>query len=75
MRPKKKVEKGTYGVGVDGKEYEVKGKTVVKYNKDGTVRVRKFKAKGKKGTPVKKIKDVDRYRSMKQVYGKGKTGK
>jgi len=64
MRPKKKkrVAKGGYDVEVDNKSYEVQGKTVVKYNKDGTVRVRKFKAKGKKGTPVKKIKDVTRYR-------------
>ena len=64
MKPRKKknVAKGGYDVEVDNKSYEVQGKTVVKYNKDGTVRVRKFKAKGKKGTPVKKIKDVTRYR-------------
>ena len=67
MRPKKKVEKGTYSVEVDGKEYGVKGKVVVKYNKDGTVRVKKFKAKGEKGSPIKKIKDVDRYRRMKKI--------
>ena len=63
MRPKKRnIRKGTFDVEVDNKSYEVQGKTVVKYNKDGTVRVRKFKAKGKKGTPVKKIKDVTRYK-------------
>ena len=64
MKPRKKksVAKGGYDVEVDNKSYEVQGKTVVKYNKDGTVRVRKFKAKVKKGTPVKKIKDVTRYR-------------
>lgn len=62
-RPKKKVRKGTFGVEVDNKEYEVKGKEVTKFNKDGTVKVRKFKAKGSKGTPVKRIKDVDRYRN------------
>lgn len=61
-RPKKKVTKGTWGVEVDGKEYEVKGKTVEKYNRDGTVRVRKFKSKGEKGSPIKSVKDVDRYR-------------
>lgn len=62
-RPKKKVRKGTFDVEVDGKEYGVKGKEVTKFNKDGTVKARKFKAKGAKGTPVKRIKDVDKYRN------------
>ena len=39
---KRKVTKGTYGVEVDGKEYEVMGKRVEK--RGG--RVTKFKAKG-----------------------------
>jgi hypothetical protein len=43
MRAKKrKVTKGTYGVEVDGKEYQVEGKRVEK--RGG--RVTKFKAKG-----------------------------
>ena len=43
MRAKKrKVTKGTYGVEVDGKEYEIEGKRVEK--RGG--RVTKFKAKG-----------------------------
>ena len=49
----KKVTKGTYTVGVDGKEYTVKGKKVVKRGGN----VEKFKAKGAKDTPIKSIKD------------------
>ena len=53
MRPKKKVTKGTYGVEVDGKEYEVEGKKVEK--RGG--RVTKFKAKGQANGFKIKIKD------------------
>jgi len=57
MKPKKRsVEKGMYTVGVDDKEYLIKGKKVTKKGKNKTVV--KFKAKGKKGTsPVKRIND------------------
>ena len=74
-RPKKKVTKGTWGVEVDGKEYEVKGKTVEKYNRDGTVRVRKFKSKGEKGSPIKRgkppftgLEDIPRLTSTPKEY-------
>jgi hypothetical protein len=52
---KRKVSKGTFDVEVDGKSYPVKGKKVVKRRGDKTIT--KFKAKGGKDTPVKKIKD------------------
>jgi hypothetical protein len=47
--------KGTFDVEVDGKSYPVKGKKVVKRRGDKTIT--KFKARGGKDTPVKKIKD------------------
>jgi len=50
---KRKVTKGTYGVEVDGKEYEVMGKRVEK--RGG--RVTKFKAKGEGDGFKIKIKD------------------
>jgi len=50
---KRKVTKGTYGVEVDGKEYEVEGKRVEK--RGG--RVTKFKAKGRGESFGIKIKD------------------
>ena len=54
MRAKKrKITKGTYGVEVDGKEYEVKGKRVEK--RGG--RVTKFKARGEGDGFKIKIKD------------------
>lgn len=54
MRAKKrKVTKGTYGVEVDGKEYQVEGKRVEK--RGG--RVTKFKAKGEGDGFKIKIKD------------------
>ena len=45
--------KGTFDVEVDGKSYPVKGKKVVKTRGDKTIT--KFKAKGGKNTPVKRI--------------------
>lgn len=67
MKPikRKKVSKGGFDVEVDGKTYIVEGKLVEKKGKDGTVKVRKFKAKGSKDTPIGKIKDVTRYRKDK----------
>ena len=50
-----KKDKGTFDVEVDGKSYPVKGKKVVKRRGDKTIT--KFKARGGKDTPVKKIKD------------------
>jgi hypothetical protein len=47
--------KGTFDVGVDGKSYPVKGTKVVKTR--GNKKTTKFKARGGKDTPVKKIKD------------------
>jgi len=52
---KRKVSKGTFDVGVDGKSYPVKGKKVIKTR--GNKKTTKFKARGGKDTPVKKIKD------------------
>ena len=65
MKPKKrKVIKGGFDVEVDGETYIVSGKLIEKIRKDGTVKLRKFKAKGSKDTPVGKIKDVTRYRKQ-----------
>ena len=50
-----KKDKGTFDVEVDGKSYPVKGKKVVK--RRGDKKITKFKARGGKDTPVKKIKD------------------
>ncbi len=55
IEDRRKVSKGTFDVEVDGKSYPVKGKKVVK--KRGNKTITKFKAKGGKDTPVKKIKD------------------
>lgn len=57
MRPKKRtVRKGTFDVEVDGRKIAVKGKEVIKDNKDKTVV--KFKAKGVgKENPIKRIDD------------------
>ena len=52
---KRKVSKGTFDVEVDGKSYPVKGKKVVKTRGDKTIT--KFKARGGKDTPIRKIKD------------------
>ena len=54
-KARRKVSKGTFDVEVDGKSYPVKGKKVVK--KRGNKTITKFKARGGKDTPVKKIKD------------------
>ena len=47
--------KGIFDVEVDGKSYPVKGKKVVKTRRDKTVT--KFKARGGKDTPIRKIND------------------
>ena len=54
-KKKRKVSKGTFDVEVDGKSYGVKGKKVVKTR--GGKTITKFKARGGKDTPIKRIKD------------------
>ena len=54
-KEKRKVSKGTFDVEVDGKTYLVKGKKVVKTR--GGKTITKFKARGGKDTPIKRIKD------------------
>ena len=51
----RKVTRGMFVVEVDGKTYLVKGKRVEKTRGDKTVT--KFKARGGKDTPIKKIND------------------
>ena len=55
IHKKRKVSKGTFDVEVDGKSYGVKGKKVVKTR--GGKTITKFKARGGKDTPIKRIKD------------------
>lgn len=67
----RKVERGTFSVGVDNRTESVKGRKVTKYAKDGTVKKEKFVAKGEKGSSVKRIKDVTKYQDpskSKRVY-------
>tara|TARA_Y100000361_G_scaffold148388_1_gene161139 strand:- start:190 stop:627 length:438 start_codon:yes stop_codon:yes gene_type:complete len=68
---KRKVSKGTFDVEVDGKSYPVKGKKVVKTRGDKTIT--KFKAKGGKGTPVKRIKDKEVKKGNLVIKNKKKT--
>lgn len=65
------LDQGTFGVEVDGKTYDVKGKKITKYAKDGTVKKEKFVAKGGNDSPIKKIKDVTKYQDpskSKRIY-------
>ena len=50
------VEKGQFDVEVDRESYPVEGKLITK-RKRGNTSVTKFKAKGSKDTPIKKIND------------------
>ena len=64
MRPKKRgVERGSWTAEVDGKEVELKGKQVIVYNQDGTVKRKAFKAKGELADGTKmRVKDKTRFR-------------
>ena len=55
---RRQVRKGTRGYGVDGREIETQAKVVTRRDpKTGSIKAVKTVAKGKKGTPIKKIKD------------------
>jgi hypothetical protein len=66
-------EKGTFDVGVDRESYPVEGKLVTK-RKRGDSSVTKFKAKGGKDTPIKKISDKKKmdYKSGEAIVKKNK---
>lgn len=66
-------EKGTFDVGVDRESYPVEGKLVTK-RKRGDSSVTKFKAKGSKDTPIKKIRDKKKmdYKSGEAIVKKDK---
>ena len=70
-KEKRKVSKGTFDVEVDGKSYPVKGKKVVKTRGDKTIT--KFKAKGGKDTPIKRIKDKEVKKGNLVIKNKKKT--
>ena len=53
---KRYVEKGTFDVEVDRESYPVKGRLTTK-RKRGDSYVTKFKARGSKDTPIKKVSD------------------
>lgn len=71
-KQRRQVEKGTFDVEVDRESYPVEGKRVTK-ERGGTA-VTKFKARGDKNTPIKKIRDKKKidYKSGEAIVKKNK---